>query len=947
MLQANDVTKKGLCILPSSRIHVYWDLFCIFAIMYYCISSPIRFALFYKSNTLEIAYNPSFYLDYVIDALFLVDLVLRLMVYAYIDIENGRNEVISDRLMIKKNYLQSTWFKVDRVAILPLDFLALPFGHHTLFRCSKLIRIFQLSKVVKRLQQHFDDCMSIPMTESQSSGLMMLLYSILIVVWSSAGWNALRNDERIYKSVYWALTTLTTVGYGDFTPHNFRETCYAIAIGAIGATFTAGIIANVTSYFHDVDISEENIDHKMNCVKVRTMYFNFFFLRGPELKYLNSKCYMENHACSLEQTKRIQEYFDIVQREQDGLNEDELLKKSVPEHMRNSLLIHFTQAMVSNCSLFDQCEAGFLRKIMVSLEQRFYGSRHMVLSASMPADGMYFIKKGIIELMGTADSGAMKTIKKLEGGDNFAEECLLEHWHENPFLAITQTESELWFLSRTIFNRITEDFPRVRTLISTLSKRKSLRDRRKSVHYISKAVERAKRKRSNFIHPDRIFIQFWFGLILLIILYNAVMLPFRVAFLENHEITSSWLLLDYSTDIILVIDILLRASFLAYYDDNHLMVNHSDIWEHYSKSGKMTYHLFAMIPLEIIILFVQRKFCPLWNLQVYSLLRFNKLMRLFEMGYLINRVEATLLKIGFRVPRNGIRVGKLLAVIMMSAHFVACIFFMIANFNQHSQAPGEQSNWANDQGLLLHEPTCPGDPVGSERVADQYVTALYFAMATLTTVGYGDVTANQDSIYEISFATLILIVGTAIYTLVIALLEDIVSQLDVTSSLHKMRMDKVNTYLNLQGLPESLKSKIDAYYENLWRTQRGVRGNQLLHFLPRFFRTEMTMAMLSPLLHKTFFIKDCTPDFVAHLLDYISFDVYLPDDTIFHEGQRCDALIFIYKGSIDLFTSKGVKFKTISECVIGEAPFFGLEPHLCTAKAADKCELYFLRMQVS
>ena len=107
---------------------------------------------------------------------------------------------------------------------------------------------------------------------------------------------------------------------------------------------------------------------------------------------------MDNHACSLEQTKTIQEYFDIIQREQEGINEGEMLRKSVPEHLRNSLLIYFTQTMVSNCSLFVQCEAGFLRRIMVSLEQRFYGSRHMVLTSSMPADGMYFIKKGIVEL---------------------------------------------------------------------------------------------------------------------------------------------------------------------------------------------------------------------------------------------------------------------------------------------------------------------------------------------------------------------------------------------------------------------------------------------------------------------------------------------------------------------------------------------------------------------
>ena len=92
--------------------------------------------------------------------------------------------------------------------------------------------------------------------------------------------------------------------------------------------------------------------------------------------------------------KKLQEYFDYIVREQDGINEVLLLRKSIPDHLKSNLLIHLTHSMIEKCSFFSNCEAGFLRKIMISLDQRFFGSQSMILSDSIPSDGMYFIKKG-------------------------------------------------------------------------------------------------------------------------------------------------------------------------------------------------------------------------------------------------------------------------------------------------------------------------------------------------------------------------------------------------------------------------------------------------------------------------------------------------------------------------------------------------------------------------
>jgi len=656
---------------------------------------------------------------------------------------------------------------------------------------------------------------------------------------------------------------------------------------------------------------------------------------------------MENHARPLHQMKKMQEYFDYTDREQEGINEDLLLRKALPDHLKTNLLIHVTYSMITNCTFFSNCEAGFLRQLMTSLDQRFFGSQSLILSSLIPADGMFFIKKGTVDLLHNSGSGEMKPFKRLEVDDYFAEECLLEHWDENAYLAMSVTDCELWHLSRSVFNRLVDDFPHVRAHLSKIARSsKTKGHRRGSVHTIAKAIENVKRKSTFYIHPDNYFIQFWFGLVLLVTIYSVIALPFRLAFMENHEITAVWIALDYCGDFLLFIDIIIRSCFLAYYDDNHLIIQKNQIWSHYLNSGKMKWHVFSLLPFELVIFYIPT-LCPLWKLQVWSLFRMNKMARLLEVPALMNSMETTLAKIGVRVPRNAIRVGKLMMVISLTAHFVACIFYMIASFNQYSYVGEDQTNWAKDEGLFLGPLECPGRIVDPEIRTKRYIAALYWAMATLTTVGYGDITAHEDSVFEILFATVMLIIGTAIYTMVIALLEDIVSQLDVTSSLHKMRTDKVSSFSRQEALPDGLRVKIDAYYDNLWQTQLGVNGKKLLTFFPSSFRAEMLLDMMSPLLHNTYFIKDCTADFIAHVLDFMKYELYLPDDALFYEGERCNSLLLLYKGDADLLTSKNVKFKTVNNCVLGEAPFFGFEPHLCSAKAVDACEIFSISMEVS
>lgn len=596
------------------------------------------------------------------------------------------------------------------------------------------------------------------------------------------------------------------------------------------------------------------------------------------------------------------------------------------------------------CEFFADCESGFIRKLMVSMEQVFYGALYMVITEDVPSDCMYFIKKGKVDLLATDRKD--KVIRKLESNDSFSEGCLIEKWESNPFLARTSTECELWILRRSVFKKVLSEFPRSRSMIKKIVKAEDTR-RRASVASALKAAQKARRNSTLYIDPNSYYLQAWLGLILAGTLYSLVVIPFRVSFLENHEISSIWLFLDYLGDVLFLADFVVRGFLLAFYDENNnLVVKHEEIWAHYLKSGKFKRHVSAALPIEALM-FSFPTICPLWKLQTWSLFRLNKLLRAIEMPQLIRRVEHSLTKAGVKVPKNPLKLLKLLLVILLLGHLNSCVFFAMANFNQHANSgnAANQHNWANTEDLLEESPTCPGKPVSLALVGQQYTAALYWAMATISTVGYGDITADLGSTQEILYSTLILLVGMSVYTLVIASLEDIVSQLDVTSSLYKTKTDKIATYAQSQCLPEVLKSKITSYYEQLWQRHLGTKGEKLLQYVPEYLKSDLISNMAMQYIGTTFYIKDCSNNFVRHIIRCLTLEIYLPDDYLFREGERSDILYYLYNASVDLLTAQNVKFKTVSCCLLGESSFFLFEPHICTARAADSCEVFQLSMK--
>jgi voltage-gated potassium channel Kch len=97
----------------------------------------------------------------------------------------------------------------------------------------------------------------------RSAANVIVVVTFLVVVLGGVLMRLLDGDEypNIWKGMWWALQTVTTVGYGDVTPENTSGRIVAAFIMLEGVAFLTIVVAAITSIFVARERREREAEH--------------------------------------------------------------------------------------------------------------------------------------------------------------------------------------------------------------------------------------------------------------------------------------------------------------------------------------------------------------------------------------------------------------------------------------------------------------------------------------------------------------------------------------------------------------------------------------------------------------------------------------------------------------------------------------------------------------
>ncbi|WP_457597254.1 NAD-binding protein [Hydrogenimonas sp.] len=227
----------------------YFDLFMVFIIL----SSVIILVIDVREH---VAYWLEWYDLYVVTVIFIVEYILRLWVYGdihkiviahyeeaeFFEKPFSLKKVFSEIFALKWEYITSVPAIIDLIAILP------SYREIRVLRVFVLFRAFKMLRYSKSLLQFFEILRN-KKIELYALFLLLsfftLIASMMIYVFEGAGQNP--NINSLFDAIYWAVVTVTTVGYGDITPVTTegRFISILVIITGLGAiTFLTSIIVS-------------------------------------------------------------------------------------------------------------------------------------------------------------------------------------------------------------------------------------------------------------------------------------------------------------------------------------------------------------------------------------------------------------------------------------------------------------------------------------------------------------------------------------------------------------------------------------------------------------------------------------------------------------------------------------------------------------------------------
>ncbi|KAL4479648.1 hypothetical protein ABPG72_004244 [Tetrahymena utriculariae] len=416
------------------------------------------------------------------------------------------------------------------------------------------------------------------------------------------------------------------------------------------------------------------------------------------------------------------------------------------------------------------------------------------------------------------------------------------------------------------------------------------------------------------IEPNSLIEQIWDVIMFITLVQQYIVTTVEICFGISLIQDNNLFILNYLVpSIVFSIDLVIYFN-IGFYVKGNIITNRKLIFNKYIRNR------FIINSITTVCMVVQ----------VYQqLFKFGILIRVIQIPNLLEKIDDHY-QLSQRF-NTFFELFKLMFLIFGCAHFVGCGFHFVGMSVQ-----GYEKTWINVQ------------QIEDSVISIKYLWSIYFAMITMVTVGYGDIT--PISWYERIYVIIVIIFSCGLFGYSMNTIGSIFQEIARQEAQFKQVKYEIGQYMRNRDIPKHLQTKVFKNLEYSHILEGGLvqRSEIILDNLTLTLRNQIKIEFYGRILqnYKLFnlnFSQDVRQELCLHMKEII----LQPGEILYDIGQSNDKIFFLHRGSVEIvsFNINKQNSSTIgvaqSGSMLGQLGFFTGQLEILQAKSIDTCFLIY------
>jgi len=211
-------------------------------------------------------------------------------------------------------------------------------------------------------------------------------------------------ESKYLAAIYWAFTTMTTVGYGDILAKTDAERLYCCAGMLFGAVTFAYVVGTMSTLVARLESKNTEARDKVRQIK----------------QYCKERDFRKDLA------DKIVRYFRYKTEYSTSFEEDAILAE-LSASLREEVIMTVNRHIISKIPIFENQNKAFISYVMSLMKSVLCVPRDYFFHEGEEGTNLYFLVKGTAEVVVDADTEEEKIYRKLKEGDYFGEIAVVMH----------------------------------------------------------------------------------------------------------------------------------------------------------------------------------------------------------------------------------------------------------------------------------------------------------------------------------------------------------------------------------------------------------------------------------------------------------------------------------------------------------------------------------------